>query len=97
MASVASSFMRSERPIAAESWLPSSATAPRADEFLHGVDDEAWIRAVADQIAEEDVALNRQACSVREAGLQRLAVAVDVGQECDQHCEHRGSIGFRKR
>ena len=56
------------------------------DEILHGVDREARIGAVADVVAEEDMAIDRMPLRMREAGFERLAVAVDVGEQGDQHC-----------
>ena len=55
------------------------------DEFPHGVDGKAWIRAIAHIVAEEHEAIDRATARVREARLERFAVAVDVGEQGDQH------------
>src|SRR5581483_2148272 len=43
----------------------------------------AGVGAVADQIAEEDIAVGLAALGVGEARGQRLAIGVDVGEQCD--------------
>ena len=53
--------------------------------ILHGIDDEAGIGAVADEVAEKHVAIDRMALRMREAGFERFPVAVDVGEDRDQH------------
>ena len=48
------------------------------------------IGTVAHQIAKECVTIRSQAASVREAGGDRLQVAVDVGEECQLHWRAQG-------
>ena len=51
--------------------------------FHRAVDDPAGIGAVADQIAEKDIALGSLAFGVGEARRHRFAIAVDVCQQGD--------------
>src|SRR5947209_14710826 len=53
--------------------------------LLHRVEDKSRIGAVADIVAKKDVALDRMALGMGETCFQRLAVAVDVGEDRDQH------------
>ena len=53
--------------------------------LLHRVDDEAGIGAIADEVAEKHVPIDRMAPRMRETGLERFPVAVDVGEDRDQH------------
>ena len=70
--------------------------APRR-EALHRVDDEAWVGAVADEIAEKHVAVYGVALGVRETCFERFAIAMDVGEESDQHCERPRRVAPRFR
>ena len=50
-----------------------------------GVDDIGGIGTVADVVAEEHEASNPHAARVRETGVERLPVAVNVSEERDEH------------
>ena len=49
------------------------------------LEDGARISAVADVVAEEDVGVGPHPPGMVEAGVERLAVAVDVAQEREEH------------
>ena len=52
---------------------------------LHRIHDETGVGAIADVIAQEDVALDTIRARMLETGRQRLPVGVDVGQERNSH------------
>ena len=51
----------------------------------HGIDRPGGIRAVADVVAEKNIALRARVRGMREAGGKSLAVRVDVAHQGDQH------------
>ena len=55
------------------------------NEVPHKVDDVAGIGSVADVVAEEDHSVGPGALRMRKAGVDGLAVSVDVGEKRDQH------------
>ena len=55
------------------------------DERLDGVDGESRIGAVADIVAEKYEAVDAAAGGVSEAGFEGLTIAVDVGEQRNQH------------
>lgn len=53
--------------------------------FHHRFERRDRVGPVADVIAEKNVAIDPATAGMVEAGLERLAVAVDVGEQCDPH------------
>ena len=49
------------------------------------IDDPGRIGAVADIVAEKDEAVDLEQARMGKAGRERLAVAVDVGEDGDEH------------
>ena len=55
------------------------------DELAHPVDDPSGVGTVADEVAEEGVALRALLCRMCEHRLDRFAVGVQVGDEGELH------------
>ena len=58
---------------------------PASRKAGHRLDAEGRIGAVADDVAEHDEAIRRLAARMGEAAFQRLAIAVNIGEEGDAH------------
>ena len=55
------------------------------DERLDGIDGKSRIGAIADIVSEKHEAVDAAAGRIGEAGFEGLTIAVDVGEQRDQH------------
>ena len=70
---------------AAASWLPLMTTAPCFSELAGAVHHVCGIGAVADEIAQDHPAVDAVTLGMRNARVERLPVAVNVGQKRYTH------------
>src|SRR5262249_62069005 len=65
--------------------IPAQSDRARLDFAHHGVNGESGVSAITDIVAKKDKMTDTGAAGVRERGLKRLAVGVNVAEKSDPH------------